>query len=221
MESTKIKIPGMNDYFMQEAVKTLRTNLQFCGEDIQVISFTSCDENEGKTTAVLHTAKSFSELGKRVLVIDSDMRKSVMAGRNATARHPIGLSELLTGMAPLSDCLYATQFPGLNILFAGKYPPNPVELLNGRNFTTLLQEARKVYDYILIDTPPLGRVIDAAVIAPKCDGTAVVIGNQHTSRRQALEVIGQIEKSGAHLLGVIRNNTEKKSGYYKNPYGKG
>lgn len=219
METTTIKIPGMDDVFVQEAIKTFRTNLQFCGQDIQVICLTSCDENEGKSTISLHVAKSFSDLGKRVLLIDTDMRKSVLAGKNTTARHPVGLSELLTGMISLKDCLYSTQFPGLDLLFAGKYPPNPVELLSGRYFTALIEEVRKVYDYIIVDTPPLGRVIDAAVVAPKCDGTVLVLGNQRTSRRHAQEVINQIEKSGAHLLGVVRNNAHKKSGYYaKNMY---
>lgn len=220
MASTKLVFPGQDNYFVQEAIKTLRTNLQFCGQSIRVISFTSCDENEGKTTIVLHTAKSFSDLGKRVLVIDADLRRSVMAGRNASVRRPFGLSELLTGMAPLNECLYQSQFQGLDILFAGKYPPNPVELLNGQNFLTLIQEARKVYDYILIDTPPLGRVIDAAVIAPACDGTVMVIGNQRISRRQAQEVVNQIKKSGTQVLGVVRNNTQKKdSYYYRDAYG--
>ena len=102
MEDITLKLPGEDDFFTQEAFKVLRTNLQFCGQDKQVIAVTSCNENEGKTTVSLQLARSLSELGKRVLVIDADMRKSVMAGRNTNAKRAIGLSEVLTGMVKLT-----------------------------------------------------------------------------------------------------------------------
>ena len=92
MEETILKIPGKNDFFTQEAYKVLRTNLQFCGNDIRVIALTSCNENEGKSTVTLSLGKSLSELNKRVLVVDADMRKSIMAGRNTTAKNTVGLS---------------------------------------------------------------------------------------------------------------------------------
>ena len=120
MEDITLKLPGEDDFFIQEAFKVLRTNLQFCGQDIQVIAVTSCNENEGKTTVSLQLARSLSELGKRVLVIDADMRKSVMAGRNTNAKRAIGLSEVLTGMVKLEDAIYSTQYPNFQIIFADK-----------------------------------------------------------------------------------------------------
>ena len=224
MEETILKIPGKNDFFTQEAYKVLRTNLQFCGNDIRVIALTSCNENEGKSKVTLSLGKSLSELNKRVLVVDEDMLKSIMAGRNTTAKNTVGLSELLTGQKALGDCVYATQYEYLNIIFAGKYPPNPVELLSSEHFSTLLSELKTYYDYILIDTPPLGRVIDAAVIAPHCDGTILVIDGENVRRVQAQEVVEQLKKAGSKLLGVVRNSTKKKSGngyYGKNKYGYG
>lgn len=216
MEQIKIKLPGVNDFFTQEAYKTLRTNLQFCGQDVQVIAFTSSTENEGKTTISLHTAKSLSELGKSVLFIDADMRKSVLAGRNTNAKNAAGLCEVLTGMKAVAECVYETQYPHLHLMFAGKYPPNPVELLGGKYFEKLIEEARNVYDYIIIDTPPLGMVIDAAVIVPNCDGTVLVINCGKARYRDVQEVIGQLEKSGSKILGVVRNNTAQHSkAYYK------
>lgn len=92
MNTIKLNLPGAEDFFTQEAYKALRTNLQFCGQDIQIICVTSCDENEGKTTVSLQLARSLAELGKNVLVIDADMRKSVMAGRNTNAVKAVGLS---------------------------------------------------------------------------------------------------------------------------------
>lgn len=216
---TTLKLPGKKDFFTQEAFKTLRTNLQFCGQDICTVVITSCNENEGKTTITLQLAKSLAELNKRVLVIDADMRKSVMAGRNTTAENPAGLSEVLTGLTSVKECLYQTQYENLSIMFAGKYPPNPVELLSGQYFEELLKAAKESYDYVLIDVPPLGSVIDAAVVAAKCDGTILVISDNQVRYRQAIEVIEQLRKSGSKILGVVRNNIKKKDGgYYKKYY---
>ena len=222
MQSIKLRLPGAEDFFTEEAYKVLRTNLQFCGQDVKVIAITSCNENDGKSTIALHVAKSFAELGKKVLVIDADMRKSVMAGRNTTVANHKGLSEVLTGMCQISECIYTVEGSSLQILFAGQYPPNPVELLDGKYFATLISESIKIYDYIIIDTPPLGQVIDAAVVAKNCDGAALVLANSKVRYRQAQEVVSQIEKSGCKLLGIIRNNKKKKDnkGYYKKSYQK-
>ena len=223
MKSTDLKLPGANDFFTQEAYKVLRTNLQFCGPDVHVVALTSSGENEGKTTVTLGLAKSLAELGKRVLVIDADMRKSVMAGRNTTAQNAAGLSEILTGFAKVHEVLYSTNGGYPHILFAGQYPPNPVELLSGRYFNALLERSRDAYDYVLIDTPPLGSVIDAAVIAPKCDGTLLVIGGNNVRYRKAQDVVAQLEKAGSKILGVVRNNAPRKKAdkYYGYGYGYG
>ena len=219
MNKTVLKLPGADDFFTQEAFKTLRTNLQFCGQDIRTVVITSCNENEGKTTVTLQLGKSLAELGKRVLVIDADMRKSVMAGRNTTAASPAGLSEVLTGQRAMADCLYETQYKNLELMFAGKYPPNPVELLGGKSFDKLLGTVRESYDYVLIDLPPLGSVIDAAVVAAKCDGAILVISDHQVRCRQAVEVVDQLKKCGSRILCVVRNNIHtSSSGYYKKYY---
>lgn len=214
MREIKLKIPGIDNFSVQEAYKVLRTNLQFCGQDMKAIAITSCDENEGKTTVSLNLAGSLAELGKKVIFIDADMRKSVLVGRNTTVSKIPGLSEALTGMKKISECIYTTQYPNLNIMFAGKCPPNPVELLNSNYFSRLIEHIRGVFDYIIIDTPPLGRVIDAAVIAPNCDGIILVLGSQRIHRKQAQEVIEQINKSGEKILGVVRNNMKRREKGY-------
>lgn len=224
MNTTKLKLDGLDDYFTQEAFNVLRTNIQFCGPTVKLITVTSCGMNEGKTTVSLNLGRSLAELGKRVLVMDSDMRKSVMAGRNSTTRDARGLSEVLNGIAKLMDCIYATQFENLHVLFAGKYPPNPVELLNGEYFDKVLEFVSEAYDYVIIDTAPLGMVIDAAVIAAKCDSSIVVIRNNSVKYSQAQDVVDQLHKSGCNVLGVVLNDTERKSGSYyrrKKNYGYG
>lgn len=218
MEKKKItlSLAGGQDFLTQEAYKTFRTNIQFCGKDLQVIGLTSHSENEGKTTVTLGIAKSFAELGKRTLVVDADMRKSVMAGRNTDAETGRGLSEVLTGFATWDECVNPTDCEGLDILFAGKYPPNPVELLNSPDFAATLQELRKQYDYIFVDTPPLGQVIDASVIATQCDGMILVIGNTKIGYVQERNTVEQLRRSGSRILGVVRNHLEQRSkGYYR------
>lgn len=101
-------------------------------------------------------------------------------------------------MQKLSECIYATQYPGLNLIFAGKYPPNPVELLNGKYFAALITETRKVYDYVLIDTPPLRALLMRPWWPPNCDGSIIVIGDGNVRYRQAQEVKVQLEKAGSN-----------------------
>ena len=222
MNTTQLKLTGEKNFFLQEAYKVLRSNIQFCGPDIKVIAITSCYENEGKTSIALHLGKSFAELGKKVLVIDADMRKSVILGRNSSSKNAKGLSEMLSGLAKYDECVFETQYPFLNLIFAGKYPPNPVELLSTTNFTNLLAAAREMYDYIIIDLPPLGAVIDAAVVAQHCDGVALVISANKVKSSVAQEVIAQLKASKSKILGVIKNNTSnKRDTYYRNGYKKG
>lgn len=214
MAKAILKLVGEKDFFLQEAYKVLRSNLQFCGADVRVVSVTSCNENEGKTEISLGIARSLAELHKRVLVIDADMRKSVIAGRNADVQKPAGLSEVLSRQAELDACIYQTQYDGLDILFAGKYPPNPVELLSAKPFETVLEDCRKRYDYVIIDTPPLARVIDAAVVAPLCDGTILLISDGKVRIGTAQEVLNQLKMSGGKVLGVVKNNTGKQRKAY-------
>ena len=222
MTTTSIKLPGIGNYFVEEAFNVFRTNILFCGQDVKVIALTSVGQNEGKTVLALHLGRSLSELGKRVLVIDADMRKSVMAGRNSSSKEVKGLSEVITGQGTVQDCLYATQYKNLYVMFAGKYPPNPVELLNTPHFDSLLNSAREAYDYIIIDTPPLGMVIDAAVIAAKCDGAILVIGSTNIKYHHAQEVIEQLKKANCNVLGAVLNNAErKKKAYYRYKHGYG
>lgn len=216
MNETKLKLPGIDNYFTQEEFNTLRTNIQFSGQNVKIIAVTSCTMNEGKTVISLHLGRSLAEIGKRVLVIDADMRKSVMAGRNAEAKNPAGLSEIVTGQEKLQNCIYKTQYDNLHVLFAGKYPPRPVQLLNSELFSKLIEATANIYDYILIDTPPLGMVVDAAVIASKCDSAILVLGNNNVKLSQAQYVVDQLEKSGCNVLGAVINNaTKKNKAYYR------
>lgn len=207
-------------YYSSEAFKSLRTNLQFCGSDKKVIAFTSCTENEGKTYVVMNLAIALAESGKKVLLIDADLRKSVMLGRVKVTQKIQGLSHFLSRQETLSEIIYTTNIPYFNMIFAGPVPPNPSELLGGSYFKQMIESLRESCDYILIDTPPLGKVIDAAVIAKNCDGAVLVIESGWNSWRYAAEVKAQLEKAECPILGTVLNKMSLKSQNYYGKYGK-
>ena len=207
-------------YFMREAYNTLRTNVLFSGKEVKTIVITSCLANEGKTTIATELGKSLAESGKKVLLIDADLRKSVMVSRYTKVRGLVGLSQVLSGQIEVNDAIYKTQIKDLDVIFAGPYPPNPNELVGSHAFKELLDEKRDYYDYILIDAAPLGLVIDAAVMASVCDGAILVINSGAVKYRFAQEVKVQLQKSGCKSLGVVLNKVGRKklgghySGYY-------
>lgn len=208
------------DYRSNEAYKTLRTNIEFAGEDKKVIVFTSCTPNEGKSTVSLSVALSLSEGGKKVLFIDADLRKSVLMGRHHVSGEIKGLSHFLSGQDELKDVVLKTQEAGLSVIFAGVTPPNPAELLGSKRFEALLAGARKSYDYVVIDAPPLGSVIDSAIIAKNCDASILVIAANTISYKFACSVKEQLEKAGCPILGVVLNKVDmKKNSYYGKYYG--
>ncbi len=215
-----------NSYFTREAYKSLRTNISFCGEDIKTICLTSCDQNEGKSTISLELAKSLAEINKKVLLVDADLRKSVMLSKITNESNLNGLSQLLAGHIDVSEVIFNTQVDNMDIIFAGQYPPNPSELLNSRRFSELIAFAKANYDYVIFDTPPLGLVIDAAVVAEKCDGAIIVIAKDTVKFSKAKSVKEQIEKSGCKIIGAILNEVNKQKrvkldAYYKrNKYSK-
>jgi capsular exopolysaccharide synthesis family protein len=170
MQTVNITFPFENHYFINEAFNALSTNVRFSGPDIKVITLTSCFENEGKSSIVFTLAKHLASEQKRVLLLDADMRNSVAVSKFSDLTNVNGLSELISGMAPLEDVLYHSNVPGLDVIFAGSVPPNPVALLGHTTFATLVKSLSEQYDYVLIDTPPLTPVIDAALTAAVSDG---------------------------------------------------
>lgn len=208
------------DYITNEAYKTLRTNLLFCGSGIKSIVITSCRENEGKSTVSSELAKSLAETGKKTLFIDADMRKSTMLRKSQNSEQIKGLSEVLSKLATVKEVLYSTQYENFDVIFSGHFPPNPVELMGNGEFEAILKEFKKEYDYIIVDSPPLGLVIDAAVIASFCDGAIMVLANRQVTGREALEVKAQLEKSGCRILGTVINETDRKHSEYIKRYGK-
>lgn len=209
-----------NDYRTNESFKSLRTNIEFSGEDNKVIAITSCTSSEGKSTTSLSLAISLAEAGKKVLFIDADLRRSALVGRCHVTQEVKGLSHFLSGQGELGEVLCKTNERGLGIIFAGPVPPNPAELLGSKKFEVLLKEARTIYDYVIIDTPPLGSVIDSAIVATVSDAAVFVIAANTISYKFARDVKEQLEKSNCKILGVVLNKVDmKQNKYYGKYYG--
>lgn len=208
------------DYFYEEAIKTLRTNIQFTGKNIKTIMFTSCLPNEGKSDVAFQLAQEIGNMGKKVLLIDADIRRSVYVNRYKIKEKVKGLSQYLSGQLAKEFLIYQTNFLNVDIIFSGPIAPNPSELLEEASFSDLLKELRNVYDYIILDTPPLGSVTDAAIVAKECDGAILVIESERVSYKLAQKVQEQLEKTGCKILGAVLNkvNIEKDKYYQKYDY---
>lgn len=204
----------------KEVYRTLRTNVEFTGVENKVIAITSCAPDEGKTTIAYNLAVAFAENGKKALYIDADLRKSVFVQRYGIEGNPKGLSHYLSGQVSLKDIIFKTNKDRVYVTPIGKFPSNPTELFNKERFGQLLEELKKVFDYVIIDTPPLGSVIDAAVIAKKCDASMLVVTSDECSRGVVKRIIAQLKVANPNFLGVILNKVNMKgSSYYSKKYG--
>lgn len=210
----------INDYNYNESIKTLRTNIQFCGSSVRTIMFTSSLPDEGKSELAFETARSLTQIGKKVLLIDADIRKSVLVTRYQLEHEVYGLSQFLSGQKTMDEVLYDTNLENLSVIFSGPYSPNPAELLEEDLFQELLEYARESFDYIIIDTPPMANLIDGAIVARYCDGAIMVIESGAISYRLEQKVKNQLEKSGCRILGAILNKVDIHNESYYGKYGR-
>lgn len=150
-------------------------------------------------------------MGKSVILVDADIRNSVMASKLQITGADKGLSHFLSGQCVLADVIMATNIPKFHILLSGPEAPNPTELLESERFTGMLESMKNVYDYIIIDCPPLGLVIDAAIIGHQSDGAIIVVEAGKVKYRLVQNVKDQLENSGVSVLGVVLNKVERKN----------
>ena len=190
---------------LEEYYNSIRTNIQFSGRNLKVIALTSAQSGEGKSTTSVNLAISFARAGFRTLLIDADTRNSVMSGTFKSNERYQGLTSFLSGNAELSDVICDTSIDNLMILPAGQVPPNPTSLIQNDNFKSMIETVRGLYDYVIIDTPPLGLVIDAAILAHHSDASLLVVKAGADKRRTVTKLKEQLEQSGAVFLGVILN----------------
>jgi len=195
-----------------EAVNMLCTNLSFSGENVKRLMVTSCHASEGKSYLSMNIMRTMAKLGRRVVMVDCDLRRSTITQhydiRFQDSEHTRGLSHYLAGMAEERDILYETNIPGAYLLPVGTNVTNALPLLNSARFQTLMQSLGEQFDYVIADAPPIGLVIDAAQIAKYCDGTLLVVGYNTVRRQELLDATAQIAQTGCPILGTVINMVE-------------
>jgi capsular exopolysaccharide family len=189
----------------EEYYNALRTNIQLSGNNLQVISITSVKPGEGKSTTSTNIAWAFARAGYKTLLVDADIRNSVMSGVFKSREKITGLTEFLSGTTDLSHGLCDTNVENLFVVQAGSISPNPTALLQSENFSTMIDTLRKYFDYIIVDTAPIGIVIDAAIITQKCDASVLVTAAGEANRKDVQKAKDQLEQTNKPFLGVVLN----------------
>lgn len=219
-------------YAAEEALNRLRINLNFCGDRFKKIIITSSTPSEGKSTITTNLWRMLAASGKRVILVDADIRKSMMRSRykiTSKERDYQGLSHYLAGNASLMDVIYSTNLNDAYLLPTSHTVFNPTILLQSERFPQMLDALAEKFDYVLVDTPPLTNVADGDLIASHCDGAILVVRGGVTPRNLIASSLKQLDRAGCELMGVVLNRVEEKDnphyykytkyGYYSKYYG--
>ena len=195
-----------NKSALSEAYRTLRTSLQFTGAEntMRILLVTSSEQGEGKSTTAYKLAHDFAALGRRVLIIDADLRRPQLH-RMFKSTNAIGLSNLLSNVVPGREVISVfnkTKDERVTLLPSGTIPPNPVELLSSHRMGILLHHCAKAFDLVIIDGPPIMGLSDAAVLARLADATLMVVAANQTSRKAAKTALSRMKTVGANVVGA-------------------
>lgn len=207
-------------FAVEESINQLRVNLEFCGENIRVIMVTSSVPNEGKSFVALNLWRTLAELGKQVLLIDCDLRKSVLSGKYGMhSDEPLtGVVHYLAGKTTLEESMYETNIPDGYIMPVSRTVTNPKLLLENDLFPVMMKTCREWFDYVIVDTPPLDSVADAMNVAKYVDGTMLVVHSGKTSKKLVQNSVQSLKRTNKPLLGVVLNRVgmTERSAYYRN-----
>jgi protein-tyrosine kinase len=206
---------------ISEQYRTIRTNIQFSSvdESIRTILVTSSGPEEGKSTTVANLAVVFAQQGKKVLLIDADLRKPTVH-YTFQLDNTIGLTNVLTKQTQLEKAAVTTLVENLSVLSSGPIPPNPAELLGSKAMEDMLVAALEQFDIVIFDTPPVLAVTDAQILANRCDGTILVVGSGKTQIEPAMKSKELLLSSKGKLLGVVLNRKNAKDSQYYYYYGR-
>ena len=216
----KLLLSENSSFLMKEDYKTLRTNIAFSFPDDEpkIIAVTSSGRSEGKSTNSINLAVSFSELGKKVLLLDCDLRLPTVAAKLKINKKvgQEGLTDLLIGKATATDVLYHDEKRGIFVIGAGTIPPDPTKLLQSERMANLLTSLKKAFDYIILDCPPVTEVIDAALMSQYVDGYVLIVRHGESYHRRINEMLNQLLRVNAKILGFVYVNLPAEDRkYYK------
>lgn len=214
------------DYACGEALNTLCTNLSFVGENTRIIMMTSCQASEGKSFLSMNIMQTLAKLGHTVALVDADIRRSKITsqyGLDFEGKEALGLTHLLAGMAEENQVVYETSIPGTLMVPVGRNINNALPLLVSPRFGELLHHLKRSVEYVIVDAPPVGIVIDAAEIAKHCDGSLVVVSQNAIHRQELIDVQRQLEQTECPILGAVLNKVKyddyaSRKYYYKSYY---
>jgi len=214
IDYTKPKSPIMEQY------RLIRNNIHYSSVDnvIQSIVVTSAEAGEGKSTTAANLAIVLSQNGKKVLLVDVDLRKPTVHYAFSTSNLD-GITSVLTRDTSIEMAITNTTIPNLDILTSGPIPPNPSELLNSQAMDGIMRDLKEDYEYVIYDSPPILAVTDSQTIASKCDGVVLVIASGKTQKDRAIKAKELLEKAGSKMLGVVINRVEEKMNEYYGHYG--
>lgn len=210
-------------YAVEESINRLRINVSFLGNEIKKIMVVSTLPNEGKSFVTMQMWKQMANAGIKSVLVDADMRNSVLVKKNDIKRQDEkemkGLANYLAEDFSLDEVIYESPFENGYIIPNVENIINPSMLLESGKFGNMLNELSKDYRYVFVDAPPLGLVSDAEKIGSMCDGAILVIRSGETTRAEVKNSIKQIERSGCKILGVVLNRaTDLKNKYSKQKY---
>ena len=205
-----------------DAYRVLRTNLLFTSAETTGRAFvmTSAGPGEGKTTTLANLAAALAHNGSKVLAVDADLRRPTLHQHFGLPKSP-GLSDMIVGNAAASKAIRTSRIEGLQVLPCGYLPPNPAELLGSAMMKQIMEAVRSHYDWVLVDTPPILAMADAAVVCPTVEGVVMVIAGETATKPQVERAIEQVKAIGSKVLGVVLNkvNLQKNAYYYSQHYG--
>lgn len=211
------------EFACNEAMNSLATNLAYCGDNIKTVMLTSRYADEGKSFLTLNLMRTLASLGKNVVLVDTDLRRSRLVSHYGVKFHEDrnkGLAHYLAGICEMDDVVYQTNIPNGYMVPIGREVESSLQLLSSYRMQPLMEVLAQEFDIVLVDTPPVGVIVDGLEIAKYCSGALVVVSANRGHKKDITEVVRQIKNTGCPVLGAVLNNVEfdsftNRTYYYK------